>query len=422
MFDGAILDVAIGMLLLLLVTSLVASAVVEVVAGFLHRRSKHLWDTLDLLLGNTSPSAGGARSIVDELYQQPFITGLVRPTDRMMFDPASTETPKRLPRRAAPPKQVRQRALVATRAIRPEELRRRFYGPIHLDSKEFTNALLAVLRPRGELDRALTTLDAIRVQLADHESGTDLALADVRGLLDELSAAAESLQARDVVQAIDQVRGAGDTVSVEQLTGVVRDAESAVIGLFTGDPTRSEIVAALGSVPKDLRFKLLAVLTEAGEDITDIRAGVENWYDRTMAAASSWYRKQTRWFLFLAGVVIAVSLNVDGVHAVSTLYRDESTRSALVALAGDVSQIECEGSTAAETRIDPDCIRDAVGGSLPFPVGWDDIDTSMGGWALRALGWILIAGSVTVGAPFWFDLLGRALKTRQKRATQAADG
>lgn len=426
MLDGAVLDVAIGMLLLFLAASLLASAMVEVAGGFLHRRAKHLWDTLDLLLGNTSPAAGESRSIVDELYQQPFITGLVRPTDRLMFDPANTETPKRLPVRAAPPKRVKERALVAARDLGPDELRRRFYGPIHLDAREFTNSLLAVLRPQGELDRARSALDSIGDQLAERRGDTPVVLAEVDDLLAELAAAAEALRARDIARSVDAIRNAGDTVGIEQLEGVVRTAESALIGFFTGDPDRTEIVAALGVVPKDLRVKLLAVLTEAGEDIDAIRTGIENWYDRSMEAASSWYRKQTRWFLFIAGLIIAVSLNVDGIRAVSTLYQDESTRSAVVALAEDVSQLDCVGGaldadeagtsdSPGQAQLDLECVRDAVGESLPLPVGWDGVDTSFGGWSLRVLGWILIAGAVTVGAPFWFDLLGRAVRYKKKQ-------
>jgi hypothetical protein len=443
MFDSALLDVAIGMLLLFLVASLIASAVVEVIGGFLHRRAKHLWDTLDLLLGNTSTTTGGVRSIVDELYKQPFITGLVRPTDRVMFDPASTEEPKRVPLRASPPKRVRQRALVATRALEPAELRRRFYGPIHLDSREFTNALLALMRPQGRLDQALDALRMVREQIAETPSDTDIALADVEVSLTELETAARELRAADIADAIDAIKQAGAAVDSERLKSLLSDAESALIGLFTGDPTREEILAAIGLVPKDLRKKLLAVLSEAGESITEIRAGVEDWYDRNMEAASSWYRKQTRWFLFLAGLVMAISLNVDAVHATSTLYRDESTRMALVGLAEQVSQVDCaatadgsadaasdtETETDTETAtedetdgdtasaVDLDCVRDAVGGSLPFPVGWSDVDTSARGWGLRALGWVFIAGSVTLGAPFWFDLLGRALRLRKKPAT-----
>ena len=433
MFDGALLDVAIGMLLIFFVSSLVASAVVEAVGGFLHRRSKHLWDTLDLLLGNTSTEDGDVRSIVDELYRQPFITGLVRPTDRARFDPAvDAVEPKRVPLRAKPPAEaIRRRAVVATRVAGDDERLRRYYGPIHVAPREFTNSLLAVLRPSGTLDEALVTLRGIREQL-DGLTDTDVALADIDASLSDLRAAADAMSERNITDAIDDLRAIGERVDVEQVRRIVSEAESAFIGLVTGDPTREQLVTALGVVPKDLRTKLLAVLNEAGEDIVRIRSGIEEWYERTMSAASSWYRKQTRWFLFLAGLVMAISLNVDAVGAATTLYRDDATRDAIVALADDVSSITCatpadpasdeaagDGEQDAASSPDLVCVREELGGSLALPIGWGGIETTFWAWVLRVLGWITVAGAVTVGAPFWYDLLGRALRVRGKNNNEA---
>ena len=200
----------------------------------------------------------------------------------------------------------------------------------------------------------------------------------------------------------------------------MRDAEAAITSLFSETPTTADVVKMLDAVPGDLRTKLLAVARDVGSDFTDIRDGVEDWYDRSMAAASSWYRKQTRWFLFLTGLVMAVALNVDAVHAATTLYQDESVRDGLVAVADEVSAIDCDRASAPATttpsevtttrsEIDLDCFRGRLGDGVAFPVGWDDVDTSFGGWVLRGLGWLFVATAVTLGAPFWFDLLGRAL-------------
>ena len=417
-FDGVMLDVGIGMLLIFLVSSLIASAVVETIGGFLHRRSKHLWDTLDLLLGNTSTDGEDSRSIVDELYRTPFITGLVRPTDRAHFDPAKGERHNgRVPIRAAPLEPVANK-MVATRASSPEEKLRRYYGPIHINGRDFTNGLLSVLRPDGKLDQGLETLGAIRSKVAN-ASSTDIALDDISGLLDTLKSATTAIGAGDVTAAIDALKAGGERIPTSEVQQVVANAESAIAGFSTGQPTKEQIVAALEVVPHDLRIKLLAVVDEAGDEIVKIRAGIEDWYERTMTAASSWYRKQTRWFLFAAGLVMAVSLNVDAIGAATTLYRDEPAREAIVALADEVVVIECSttGSDGQpeETALDLDCVRGSVGGSLSLPIGWADVDTGPWAWVLRVVGWIVIAGSVTVGAPFWYDLLGRALRHRSSK-------
>ena len=437
MLNGAILDVTIGMLLLFVVASLIASAVVEAVGGFLHRRSKHLWDTLDLLLGNTSSADGATQSIVANLYAQPFITGLVRPTDRLRFDPVVGETtrapapPKKLPQRAKARKNMENLPMGASGEVLDSVLRRRFYGPVSIDAREFTNALLACVRPDGTIDRARSALEAISAAVPD-ETAADVAISGISEALDELRAAADSLGSSDLAAALERISDAGDTIGADELTAAVLEAQAAVTSLFSGTPTTAEVVKMLEAVPGDLRSKLLAVARNVGSESTDIRDGIEDWYERNMAAASSWYRKQTRWFLFLAGLVMAIGLNVDAVHAATTLYQDESVRDGLVAVADEVSAINCDGgseptagqdppatdTTVDETAsaIDLDCFRAQLGDSVAFPVGWDDVDTSFGGWVLRGFGWLFVATAVTLGAPFWFDLLGRALAKKRARS------
>ena len=57
-----------------------------------------------------------------------------------------------------------------------------------------------------------------------------------------------------------------------------------------------------------------------------------------------------------------------------------------------------------------------------FPVGWENEDPFRiregvpdWSWETRlahAIGWVLTAAAVSLGAPFWFDLLGRVAKLR----------
>ena len=103
-------------------------------------------------------------------------------------------------------------------------------------------------------------------------------------------------------------------------------------------------------------------------------------------------------------------MNVDAVHAATTLYRDDQTRAAVVSVAEHVGAATCAAT-------DLTCVRDTVGGSIGLPIGWSHVDGSAGAWSLRLLGWLIVAGSVTLGSPFWFDLLRRALVVRQKTSS-----
>lgn len=456
------------MLLLFFVASLLASAVVEAIGGFLHRRQKHLWDSLDLLLGNTSIADDvGVRRIVNDVYQQPFITGLVRPSDRPAFKPVNDGI-----RKANDPDLVANETKklplqVKTRATKLEQKRRR-YGPTAIPAKEFANALLGALRPGGTLDNARSALSTLQTA-----SGidTDVPLADVTAALDNLEAAGRELGALNIQSAIDNLKAAGARIPIAQFRSALQSIETELNRLTSGPLTKEELLAAIGALPDDLQTKLTSVLASAGNTAADIRTAIEEWFDRNMKAASGWYRKQTRWFLFIAGFAIAGVMNIDAVQAATTLYRDDDTRAAVLVVAEQVGDANCPaaatsttvasttvttttvtttaiapdstppadttlstvvidtGSAATTTTVasgattpdqipDIDCLREVVGDSIPLPIGWGD-DNTQGGLPLRIVGWFLVAIAVTVGAPFWFDLLRRALNIRRDQKAPA---
>lgn len=425
-FDGLMLDVAIGLLLLFLVVSLMASAIVEAVGGFLHRRQKHLWDTLDLLLGTTSPLADSEQDpvkVVEDLYKTPFITGLVRPSDRTRFDPATHTTNSAQPtaaKRAAPrtPPLGQRPKSRATGT----ELDRRFYGPAHIHATEFANALLTWIRPSGSVDKALSAVAALEPHTA---SSGDVALTEVQQSLEDLKAAATALRATDLVTAAQRILDAGAVINGDDLRNLHSDATRLFGRLGHGELTVPNVLAAVELLPHDLRTKLTAVIEAAGTSFIDMRVGIENWFDRHMEAGSAWYRKQTRWFLFVAGLALAASFNIDTIHAATTLYRDHDARAAVVGIAEKVGEASCpakktSGDTnataavpATSSGLDLECVRGTVGGAVALPIGWDNFDGHAGAWTLRILGWLIVAGAVTLGSPFWFDLLRRALNVRR---------
>ena len=54
---------------------------------------------------------------------------------------------------------------------------------------------------------------------------------------------------------------------------------------------------------------------------------------------------------------------------------------------------------------------------LGLPVGWDRADprtipNNFGGWLIKIIGWLLTAIAISLGAPFWFDLLNKFMVVR----------
>jgi hypothetical protein len=183
------------------------------------------------------------------------------------------------------------------------------------------------------------------------------------------------------------------------------------------------------------RASLLVLIREAEGDLDRLRRSVEHWYDEQMGRVTGWYKRWAQWRLFIAGGLLAVVANISTAAVAQSFYSDGPVREAVVAQAQS-GQL-CGGTDGAD---DLSCERERLGvlRDLSLPVGWDpdqagaDCATGNGGqdcgwapgpwlsWAgdslraagfdgvlLRLLGWLMTAAAVSFGAPFWFDALGK---------------
>ena len=159
---------------------------------------------------------------------------------------------------------------------------------------------------------------------------------------------------------------------------------------------------------------LLAAIDAAEGDLNRARANIEAWYDSSMDRVSGWYKRTTHWILFWIALVLAVGLNIDTLAIADYLYRHDTARETIVALAADATKNESAAAITykeAATQLQ----------SLGLPIGWSDSwrrDVT-GAWYESAwgiagpiLGWLVTAFAATLGAPFWFDLLNKIMVIR----------
>lgn len=155
-------------------------------------------------------------------------------------------------------------------------------------------------------------------------------------------------------------------------------------------------------LPSQLRERLKALLEESSNDVLELRAGLERWFDEAMGRLSDSYKRQATLWLGVLGFVLAVVVNAATPDVVARLWTAPVTREAVVSAAQNVGQ---DGNASL--------LRDVAGitnglAEVAIPVGWMGVSPSgFGWWAGHVLGWGLTAVLVMVGAPFWFELLER---------------
>jgi hypothetical protein len=180
--------------------------------------------------------------------------------------------------------------------------------------------------------------------------------------------------------------------------------------------------AALALPAGSVRDALLSNLMVANNDVDKLRASIATWYDDSMERLSGAYKRQLKWITMLIGLAVAVAFNADSLKVATTLWNDPERRALVVESATKVVQegLPKSGQPTGETL-------------RPLPIGWN-CDVAKPGvptpsvWKCATMepptttqiaGWLLTAAALSLGAPFWFDLLSKFMNVRGAGAKPA---
>jgi hypothetical protein len=155
--------------------------------------------------------------------------------------------------------------------------------------------------------------------------------------------------------------------------------------------------AASGGVPAVGPFaapeSIASLIRIAQGDAQKLQKEIEDWFNATMDRLSGWYKRKTQLILLVLSVVTVVLFNINTIHIGEVLWSQPAQRATIAQQAG------ASGSTVS--------VKQALDAATSFPIGWSKPDraSTVWEWILLILGWIISIGALTLGAPFWFDLL-----------------
>jgi hypothetical protein len=166
-----------------------------------------------------------------------------------------------------------------------------------------------------------------------------------------------------------------------------------------------------------IRGLLVDALDDARGDVDRFRTTLEGSFNEVMDRASGWYKRRVQLILFVIAIVLVAAINADSFAIGQRLWKDPALRAATVANATKIvtaGQAQCVKQTkdqgpAATTAA---CVSSVQ--ALSLPIGWSH-STSPHSLAdvLGKIGGLLVtAFALTLGAPFWFDLLGKVANLR----------
>jgi len=204
-----------------------------------------------------------------------------------------------------------------------------------------------------------------------------------------------------------------------------------------------------------LREQLRCILDETVVDYQDVKDRIEGWFDRSMEQVSGWYKRHAQRLVIATAVAVVVMTNADTAMIARSMVQDEGLRTAVVRVAeaslvaegeevkaevGPDVQAQVARLEAAKLRFDN---AQAQIAELKLPIGWDctpggaleppfrtfcpavvkpeDTEAvaknpwNTGRVVEKILGLLATICAVSLGAPFWFDLLNKVVNLRMAR-------
>ena len=188
------------------------------------------------------------------------------------------------------------------------------------------------------------------------------------------------------------------------------------------------------TLPPNLATALRTFRESAGADEAKLQASVEDWFNSSMDRVSGWYKRRSQALIFVIGLIVVIAVNVDTVSVAQSLANDASLRKGLIASAEATARNPAPGGGGQSAD---DSIRQTLNslGNLGLPIGWNGkpklsatmkefqgIGDPVREWALAVyvhwFGWLLTAVAISLGAPFWFDLLNKFITIRSSLKPQ----
>jgi hypothetical protein len=208
-------------------------------------------------------------------------------------------------------------------------------------------------------------------------------------------------------------------------------ASAAPVAVVAGGPAPPpSLHELLNLLPEtQARRALLTLADGAGNDEKRLREGIEAWFNSAMDRVSGGYKRWAQVVLLALGLFITVGLNVDTIAICQSLSHDPQQVQKIFNAAEPINKKEQE-RRKKEVATDPPPGKDkdqtdptqqwktelAQLEDLGLPIGWSQSTMPKSddflGWLRKVGGLLLTTLAISLGAPFWFDVLNKFMIVR----------
>jgi hypothetical protein len=171
----------------------------------------------------------------------------------------------------------------------------------------------------------------------------------------------------------------------------------------------------------ELKQVLKQLLNDAGYELDAFKEKMQGWYNDVMDRAAGWYKRNIQILVTFVGLVVAVIFNADTISVYQRLESNPEELKEIVTMAeAYANKNELDIQTGGTVQQQWDQVNHLIQDELqqansPLGLGWHPEDLrgmTPSDWVIKILGWIVTALAVSLGAPFWFDLLKKLVNIK----------
>ncbi len=185
----------------------------------------------------------------------------------------------------------------------------------------------------------------------------------------------------------------------------------------------SHLEAGAKALPDgDVKKSVLALIQRSNNDLETAQRAIEGWFNDAMDRVTGWYKRRTQVWTIVIAVALTVVANADTIKITRQLWTDPVLRAAVVEEAKVRAQKprptvsveykdEDDPTNPTVTRNEGNQLSGKERELLGQLIGWHGPFREGLGWN-TLLGWLLTALALSMGAPFWFDMLNKIMNVR----------
>ena len=168
--------------------------------------------------------------------------------------------------------------------------------------------------------------------------------------------------------------------------------------------TANEAMDMVSSISDDEPLKeILSTMIDNGDEVVNaLKERLSGWFDEGMFRVAGWYKRQAKLIIFVIAATITLLTDASSIHIAEELWRNDALRTQIAARAQAAAQVGEIATVEASNLVSLEA----------FPIGWSVYPKSASSWIMAVLGWLITIAAISLGAPFWFDLLGKVANLR----------